>query len=98
MRRRTASSSSSEPTRIIYKETLVPGLKSYIDAEKQKVVDKLQSFAKSSRDGWRTELPSSGLGNRVLEQMKNEKEKDAAWQGKCSGILEEMNLKVTFRR
>lgn len=66
---------------------LVPGVKSYIDAEKQKVVDKLQSSGKSSRDGWRTELPSSGLGNRVLEQMKNEKEKDAAWQGKCSGTV-----------
>lgn len=51
------------------------------------VVDKLQSSGKSSRDGWRTELPSSGLGNRVLEQMKNEKEKDAAWQGKCSGTV-----------
>ncbi|KAI3780109.1 hypothetical protein L2E82_10014 [Cichorium intybus] len=66
---------------------LVPGVKRYIDAEKQKVVDKLQSSGKSKRDGWRTELPSTGLGSGVLEQMKNEKQKDAAWQGKCSGTV-----------
>ncbi|KAL4573769.1 hypothetical protein LXL04_020586 [Taraxacum kok-saghyz] len=66
---------------------LVPGVKRYIDAEKQKVVEKLQSSGKSQRDGWRTELPGSGLGNRVIEQMKAEKQKDAAWQGKCSGTV-----------
>ncbi|XP_016472367.1 sphingosine-1-phosphate lyase isoform X1 [Nicotiana tabacum] len=64
---------------------LVPGVKKYIDAEKQKIVDKLQ--ASGSRDGWKTELPRSGLGNKVLEQMKYEKQKDVTWQGKCSGTV-----------
>lgn len=66
---------------------LVPGVRRYLDAEKQKVVDKLQSGSKSKRDGWRTELPASGLGSRVLEMMKEEKGKDVAWQGKCSGTV-----------
>lgn len=66
---------------------LVPGVKSYIDAEKQKVVDKLQSGSKSKRDGWRTELPVSGLGVDVIENMKDEKRKDSTWQGKCSGTV-----------
>lgn len=41
----------------------------------------------SKRDGWRSELPSAGLGIRVIETMKDEKTKDAAWQGKCSGTV-----------
>ncbi|KAK4377055.1 hypothetical protein RND71_003351 [Anisodus tanguticus] len=64
---------------------LVPGVKKYIDAEKKKIVDKLQ--ASGNRDGWRTELPRSGLGDKVLEQMKYEKQKDVTWQGKCSGTV-----------
>ncbi|XP_057530070.1 sphingosine-1-phosphate lyase isoform X1 [Amaranthus tricolor] len=66
---------------------LVPGVRSYLDAEKQKVVDKLQSGNKSKREGWRTQLPTAGLGNRVLELMEEEKRKDVAWQGKCSGTV-----------
>ncbi|CAJ2669353.1 unnamed protein product [Trifolium pratense] len=66
---------------------LIPGVKSYIAAEKQKVVDKLQSDGKSKRDGWKTELPSTGLGTSVLEKMSEEKRKDAVWQGKCSGTV-----------
>ncbi|KAK9050009.1 hypothetical protein SSX86_031025 [Deinandra increscens subsp. villosa] len=66
---------------------LVPGVSKYIDAEKQKVVDKLQSSGKSSRDGWTTELPNTGLGTTVLEQMKDFKQNDPAWQGKCSGTV-----------
>ncbi|WJX81024.1 Dihydrosphingosine phosphate lyase [Trifolium repens] len=66
---------------------LIPGVKSYIDAEKQKVVDKLQSDGKSKREGWKTELPSTGLGTSVLEKMSEEKRNDAVWQGKCSGTV-----------
>ncbi|KAF5449307.1 hypothetical protein F2P56_029770 [Juglans regia] len=66
---------------------LVPGVKNYIDAEKQKVVDKLQSGGKSKRDGWRTELPRAGLGVEVIEKMKDEKRNDVVWQGKCSGTV-----------
>ncbi|CAL5398361.1 unnamed protein product [Camellia sinensis] len=66
---------------------LVPGVRNYIDAAKQKVVDKLQSTGKSKRDGWRTELPRAGFGVGVLETMKDEKRKDVAWQGKCSGTV-----------
>ncbi|CAO2829768.1 unnamed protein product [Amaranthus hypochondriacus] len=66
---------------------LVPGVRSYLDAEKQKVVDKLQSGNKSKREGWRTQLPAAGLGYRVLELMEEEKRKDVAWQGKCSGTV-----------
>ncbi|TKY64933.1 Sphingosine-1-phosphate lyase [Spatholobus suberectus] len=66
---------------------LVPGVKRYIDAEKRKVVDKLQSDSKSKREGWKTELPSTGLGTSVLEKMKEEKINDAVWQGKCSGTV-----------
>ncbi|KAG6422427.1 hypothetical protein SASPL_118999 [Salvia splendens] len=66
---------------------LVPGVQRYIDAEKQKVVDKLQGSGKSKRDGWRTELPMAGLGGEVIDKMKDEKLKDVAWQGKCSGTV-----------
>ncbi|XP_047972107.1 sphingosine-1-phosphate lyase-like [Salvia hispanica] len=66
---------------------LVPGVQRYIDAEKQKVVDKLQGSGKSKRDGWRTELPMTGLGGEVIDKMKDEKLKDVAWQGKCSGTV-----------
>ncbi|XP_050372375.1 sphingosine-1-phosphate lyase [Argentina anserina] len=66
---------------------LVPGVKKYIDAEKQKVVDKLQSGGNSKRESWRSELPGAGLGVGVLDQMKEEKRKDVAWQGKCSGTV-----------
>ncbi|XP_068486029.1 sphingosine-1-phosphate lyase isoform X1 [Phaseolus vulgaris] len=66
---------------------LVPGVKRYIDAEKQKVVDKLQSDSQSKRVGWNTELPSTGLGTSVLEKMREEKNNDPVWQGKCSGTV-----------
>ncbi|XVF02796.1 hypothetical protein REPUB_Repub04eG0205100 [Reevesia pubescens] len=65
----------------------IPGVKSYIDAEKQKVVDKLQSGSKSKRENWRTVLPATGLGVGVIEEMKDEKSKDADWRGKCSGTV-----------
>ncbi|KAF7123672.1 hypothetical protein RHSIM_Rhsim12G0094700 [Rhododendron simsii] len=66
---------------------LVPGVKSYIAAEKQKVVNQLQSGSTSKRDGWRSELPRAGLGVGVLDNMKDEKRKDVSWQGKCSGTV-----------
>ncbi|XP_038714253.1 sphingosine-1-phosphate lyase isoform X2 [Tripterygium wilfordii] len=66
---------------------LVPGVKRYIDAEKQKVVDKLQAGSKSKREGWRTELPITGLGIGVIEKLKDEKRNDVVWQGKCSGTV-----------
>ncbi|KAG8365859.1 hypothetical protein BUALT_Bualt17G0015700 [Buddleja alternifolia] len=66
---------------------LVPGVQKYIDAEKQKVVDKLQGSGKSKREGWRSELPRAGLGVEVINKMKDEKQKDVAWQGKCSGTV-----------
>ncbi|KAA8528950.1 hypothetical protein F0562_033562 [Nyssa sinensis] len=66
---------------------LVPGVKNYINAEKQKVVDKLQSTGKSKRDGWRVELPKAGLGVEVREIMKDEKKNDVVWRGKCSGTV-----------
>ncbi|KAJ0037769.1 hypothetical protein Pint_23758 [Pistacia integerrima] len=69
---------------------LIPGVNSYIEAEKQKVrdvVDKMQSGVKSKREGWRKELPSAGLGATVIETMKEEKAKDVVWQGKCSGTV-----------
>ncbi|GFP98919.1 sphingosine-1-phosphate lyase [Phtheirospermum japonicum] len=66
---------------------LVPGVQKYIDAEKQKVVDKLKGSGKSKRDGWRTELPRDGLGDDVINKMKDDKQKDVAWQGKCSGTV-----------
>ncbi|XP_021745353.1 sphingosine-1-phosphate lyase-like [Chenopodium quinoa] len=71
----------------MYLIKLIPGVKSYVDAEKQKVVDKMQAGNKSKRDNWRTELPATGFGSRVIEMMKEEKQKDAAWQGKCSGTV-----------
>ncbi|KAE8687932.1 Sphingosine-1-phosphate lyase [Hibiscus syriacus] len=66
---------------------LIPGIKSYIDAEKQKVVDKLQSGSKSKREDWRAELPTTGFGAGILEEMKDAKNKDVDWQGKCSGTV-----------
>ncbi|KAG5249674.1 sphingosine-1-phosphate lyase [Salix suchowensis] len=66
---------------------MVPGVKGYIDAEKQKVVEKMQSGNKSKRDSWRSELPREGLGGTVIEKLKEEKSNDVVWQGKCSGTV-----------
>ncbi|KAJ6705134.1 hypothetical protein OIU79_009938 [Salix purpurea] len=66
---------------------MVPGVKGYIDAEKQKVVEKMQSRNKSKRDSWRSELPREGLGGTVIEKLKEEKSNDVVWQGKCSGTV-----------
>ncbi|XP_071926594.1 sphingosine-1-phosphate lyase isoform X2 [Coffea arabica] len=66
---------------------LVPGVKRYIDAEKQKVVDKMQTSGKSKRDDWISELPRTRLGAGVIEKMKDEKQKDVVWQGRCSGTV-----------
>ncbi|KAE8698979.1 Sphingosine-1-phosphate lyase [Hibiscus syriacus] len=66
---------------------LIPGGKSYIDAEKQKIVDKWQSGSKSKRDEWRTELPTTGFGEGIIEDMKDAKSKDVDWKGKCSGTV-----------
>ncbi|CAI9756368.1 unnamed protein product [Fraxinus pennsylvanica] len=55
--------------------------------EMPNVVTKLQASGKSKREGWRTELPSAGLRAMVIEKMKEEKQKDATWQGKCSGTV-----------
>ncbi|MCL7043586.1 hypothetical protein MKW94_006511 [Papaver nudicaule] len=66
---------------------LIPFVKKYIDSEKQKVVDKMQSGGKSKRDGWQTELPKVGLGGDVIDKLREEKEKDVVWQGKCSGTV-----------
>ena len=33
------------------------------------------------------ELPLKGLGDKVIESLKSEKSKDAAWQGKSSGAV-----------
>ncbi|KAK3035869.1 hypothetical protein RJ639_033006 [Escallonia herrerae] len=66
---------------------LLPGVKKYIDAEKQKVVDKLQSSGKSKRNDWRTELPKAGLGVGTIDKLKDAKMNDVVWQGKCSGTV-----------
>ncbi|XP_065874599.1 sphingosine-1-phosphate lyase isoform X1 [Euphorbia lathyris] len=66
---------------------LVPGVKGYIDAEKQKVVDKLQGDSKSKREGWRSELPRERFGASIIDKLKEEKRNDVAWQGKCSGTV-----------
>ncbi|XP_043723229.1 sphingosine-1-phosphate lyase-like [Telopea speciosissima] len=66
---------------------LFPGVNAYIEAEKRKVVEKLQSSSTSKKDSWLTELPVAGLGTGVIEKMKLEKQTDVAWQGKCSGTV-----------
>ncbi|CAK7336130.1 unnamed protein product [Dovyalis caffra] len=66
---------------------MVPGVKGYIDAEKQKVVEKLQSGSDSKREGWISELPREGLGVAVIENLKEQKRNDVVWQGKCSGTV-----------
>lgn len=63
-----------------------------IDLVIEQVVDKLQSDGKSKREGWKTELPSMGLGTSVIEKMREEKRNDAVWQGKCSGTVYVSNL------
>lgn len=66
---------------------LIPGVRGYIEREKGKVVDKLQSSIKSGREHWQTELPRVGLGVGVIERLKFEKSKDVQWQGRCSGTV-----------
>ncbi|CAA7015673.1 unnamed protein product [Microthlaspi erraticum] len=66
---------------------MVPGVQKYIDAEKQKVVDQLQSGGSSKKKNRAEELPVKGLGVEVLEKMEIEKRNDATWQGKCSGTV-----------
>ncbi|KAF9622279.1 hypothetical protein IFM89_031082 [Coptis chinensis] len=66
---------------------LIPGVNARIEAEKQKVVEKLQSGSKSKKAGWLTELPRTGLGGGVIEKLRDWKGNDVAWQGKCSGTV-----------
>ncbi|XP_011624881.1 sphingosine-1-phosphate lyase isoform X2 [Amborella trichopoda] len=66
---------------------LVPGVNKYIEGEKQKVVDKLQSGIKCKRESWQTELPHIGLGREVIGRLTSQKEKDVNWQGRCSGTV-----------
>ncbi|XP_039123686.1 sphingosine-1-phosphate lyase [Dioscorea cayenensis subsp. rotundata] len=65
---------------------LIPGVNSYIESEKKKVVEQLQARS-GSKDGWRTELPDIGLGREVIEYLGDAKNKDGVWQGKCSGTV-----------
>lgn len=51
------------------------------------VVEKLQSGSKSKRDSWRTELPNIGLGKATIQELEDARNKDIAWQGKCSGTV-----------
>ena len=60
----------------------------------KQVVDKMQSDGKSKRQGWRTELPSTGLGPGVIDRMKDDKSNDVSWQGKCSGTVYVYNCKL----
>ncbi|KAJ3683290.1 hypothetical protein LUZ60_013517 [Juncus effusus] len=64
---------------------LIPGVKRYIENEKKKVVDQLQSGS-SKKQGWRTELPNLGLSD-VIQVLEEAKAKDVIWQGKCSGTV-----------
>ncbi|KAF6148429.1 hypothetical protein GIB67_038784 [Kingdonia uniflora] len=66
---------------------LIPVVNDRIEAEKQKVVEKMQSGGKSKRDGWQTELPKAGLGKMVMDKLKDERGNDVVWQGKCSGTI-----------
>ncbi|XP_020110710.1 sphingosine-1-phosphate lyase [Ananas comosus] len=66
---------------------LIPGVSGYIESEKRKVVDKLQSGSKSQRENWRTELPIVGLSEGAIQELKEAKAKDVVWQGKCSGTV-----------
>lgn len=66
---------------------LIPGVNGYIQSQKRKVADKLQSSVKSGRDNWRTELPAIGHGRSILEKLREDKDNDVAWQGKCSGTV-----------
>ncbi|CAL9189413.1 unnamed protein product [Musa hybrid cultivar] len=65
----------------------IPGVSWYIESEKKKVVEKLQSGSKSKRDSWRTELPNIGLGKATIQELEDARNKDIAWQGKCSGTV-----------
>lgn len=53
------------------------------------VVDQMQSSGngKSKRDSWAKELPHKGLNGGVIEKLKEAKDNDVAWQGKCSGTV-----------
>ncbi|KAL6626541.1 hypothetical protein ACP70R_030267 [Stipagrostis hirtigluma subsp. patula] len=66
---------------------LLPGVASYIDAEKKKVVDKLQSGGTSTKNSLRAELPTIGHSDQVIKDLETLKAKDADWQGKCSGTV-----------
>jgi sphinganine-1-phosphate aldolase len=66
---------------------LLPGVSAYINAEKRKVVDQLQSGGTSTKSTLRTELPTVGLSNQVINDLETLKARDVNWQGKCSGTV-----------
>lgn len=69
-----------------YKVTELAPLSKQLSFDVQ-VVNQLQGSGESKKDGWRTELPKDGLGVEVIGLMKDEKQKDVIWQGKCSGTV-----------
>lgn len=72
---------------VVYLKIRVGLIFSISSLPNEQVVDQLNSGGQSKRIGWRTELPSVGLGAEVIEMMKIEKTKDPVWQGKCSGTV-----------
>lgn len=66
---------------------MLPGVKSKIEKQKEEVVNKMRSGGKTGRESWLSELPERGLGTEVVNRLKLEKLKDAAWHGRSSGAV-----------
>ncbi|MCO5588392.1 hypothetical protein L7F22_042347 [Adiantum nelumboides] len=66
---------------------MLPGVKEKIKKKKQEVINKMRPGGKSGRESWLSQLPEKGLGVQVVDRLKLEKLKDAAWQGRSSGAV-----------
>ncbi|CAI5507488.1 unnamed protein product [Closterium sp. Naga37s-1] len=69
---------------------LVPGVKAYVEEQQAKARAQIAGGGSSSKERaqWRKRLPDVGAeADEVLGEMRALRDKDKAWQGRCSGTV-----------
>ncbi|CAI5517027.1 unnamed protein product, partial [Closterium sp. Naga37s-1] len=67
---------------------LVPGVKAYVEEQQAKARAQIAGSGSKERSQWRKRLPDVGAeADEVLGEMRALRNKDKAWQGRCSGTV-----------